>query len=186
MRDASARRKFSANVRLAVLAVAAFFFLQRAAHYRADSRVPIPGTGGALSARPAFVAEVGGLVRVIQARTLPTDGLVVAPEGAVLNFLAGRRNPSRFELLIPGYLTEQNEAAVIRDLERDPPAAIVLWNGATAEYGFRFFGEDYGHKVAAWIREHYDFVDFPDPERKVEGAPTRLAIRRGASPAVVR
>jgi len=140
--------------------------------------VPIPGTGGCLSASRAFVAEIEGLVRTIRERTGPGDGLAVVPEGAVLNFLAQRRSPSRYELLIPGYLTESNEPAVIRDFERDPPAAIVLWRGATEEYGFHFFGQDYGKGLAEWIGRHYDFVDFPNPERKVEGGPTRLAIRR--------
>jgi hypothetical protein len=149
-------------------------------HYAADDRVPIPGTGGCLSASRAFTAEIEGLVRTIRERTRPGDGLVVAPEGAVLNFLAGRRNPSRYELLIPGYLTDANEPAVIRDFERDPPAAIVIWRGATEEYGFHFFGRDYGKSLIGWIERHYDFVDFPNPERKVEGGPTRLAIRRPA------
>jgi hypothetical protein len=186
LRDAATRRKFCTNVRFALVGVVAFFFLQRAVHYRGDPRVPIPGTGGALSARPAFVAEIEGLVRVIRARTQESDGLVVAPEGAVLNYLAGRQNRSRFELLIPGYLTEHNEDAVIAELERDPPAAIVVWHGATSEYGLRFFGEDYGRKVGKWIEARYDFVDFPNAERKVEGSPTRLALRRRGRAAGVR
>lgn len=172
------RRGFAARARVAVIAVTAFLFLHRAAQYRADTRVPIPGTGGMLSARPAFAAEIEGLVRAIRRATRPSDGLVVAPEGAILNSLSGRSNPVRYQLLIPGYLTPDNEADVIREFERHTPAAIVLWQGPTEAYGFRSFGEDYGVGLGRWIDEHYDFVSFPSPERKIEGSPTRLALRR--------
>jgi hypothetical protein len=177
------RRATARNARRVLILVCVFFFVSRARHYLADDRVPLAGTGHALSASPRLAGEIAGLVRSIESLTRREDGLVVVPEGAVLNYLTGRPNPIRYKLLIPGYLTPRNEPDVLRALQRDPPRAIVIWSGPTEEYGYRFFGEDYGLRIRQWIEERYDFVAFPESRLRVEGGATRLAILRpGAQP----
>ena len=91
----------------------------------------------------------------VRAETREGDGLVVIPEGGVLNFLAGRRNPMRRKISIPGYLTESNESAFIGELDRLRPAAIVIVKRPAGEYGRGLFGQGYGERTRAWIEEHY-------------------------------
>ena len=81
----------------------------------------------------------------------PAATLVVFPEGQVLNFLAGKPNPLRQKLYIPGYLQASNEAQLLDDLRRKRPGAIVLWPRPTEEYGPAEFGTDYGRDVLDWI-----------------------------------
>jgi hypothetical protein len=97
----------------------------------------------------------------------------------VLNYLSGRRNPLRHKLYIPGYLSSNNEATVLAELEKARPGAIVIVNRATPEYGKRFFGEDYARTIAAFIRDRY--VPFPfDPRAGNVPAESgaRLFLRR--------
>jgi hypothetical protein len=130
--------------------------------YVSEDRVVLPGTEGMLSAKADLVRTLSLLSETIRRETRPDDGLVVFPEGEVLNYLTERRNPLRHKLYIPGYLSDENEAAVLAELQNASPAALVIANRATPEYGKRFFGDDYARRIAAWIRESY--VEFPfDP-----------------------
>ena len=72
-----------------------------------------------------------------------------------MNFLSDRPNPLRQKLYIPGYLTANNEMAVLDDLNRNRPRAIVIWNRPTGEYGRGSFGEGYAMRINQWIRENY-------------------------------
>ena len=91
----------------------------------------------------------------------------------MLNFLSGRPNPLRQKLYIPGYLTADNELALLDDLNRNRPRAIVIWNRPTGEYGRGSFGVDYAMRINRWIRENY-LRDAP-PRR---GATYVLYLRR--------
>ena len=164
--------------RVAIACLVGVCFIDRLAIYVQDDRVPIPGTGAMLSARFEAVRTLTLLSETIRDRTKPGDGLAVFPEGEVLNYLTERRNPIRHKLYLPGYLSADNEAEVLRELEAARPAAIVIPNRATPEYGRRFFGEDYARAVGGWIRKNYELTPF-DPRRDVppeSGA--RLFLRK--------
>jgi hypothetical protein len=156
-------------------------FAGRLAGYAADPRVPIAGTSGMLSARPELAARFEEVARRLAATRSEGDGLVVFPEGEILNALAGMPNPIRHKLYIPGYLTEANEARVIAELEASPPAAIVVVYRPTSEYGPGLFGDDYGRRIMAWIDRHYTWEDGGGRDRVVSrvGSWLRVARRRG-------
>jgi hypothetical protein len=44
---------------------------------------------------------------------------------------------------------------MVADLHAAAPAAIVLLHKNTSEYGFPWFGKDYGRLFQAWIDESY-------------------------------
>jgi hypothetical protein len=157
-----------------VLLIAAAF-AGRVAQYSSDDRVPVPGTGGMLTASPRTVREIVATAAAVRAATREDEGLVVFPEGQVVNALSGRANPLRQTLYIPGYLSRDNEASLIEDLSRKRPAAIVLWPRSTDEYGPGTFGEDYGRAVLAWIRENYQRLPEPLPRARA-----RIYLRKGA------
>src|SRR5439155_1781123 len=125
-----------------------------------DDRVRIPGTGGFLSARAELARDIEGLAAAIRSSSRPADGLVVFPEGEVLNFLSARRNPIRHKLYLPGYVDDRNELEILRELRAAPPAAVVIWWRPLGEYGAGLFGEDYAREIRRWIGESYDRARF--------------------------
>ncbi len=164
---------------VAIACLVGVSFLDRLAVYAEDGRVPIPGTDRMLSARVETVQTLTLLSQTIRDKTKPGDGLVVIPEGEILNYLSDRPNPIPHKLYLPGYLSRDNEAEVLRELQAAPPAAIVIPNRATPEYGRRFFGEDYAKSIATWINEHYVAFSFdPAADRKPDESGARLFFRR--------
>ncbi|HEY7574086.1 MAG TPA: hypothetical protein VIB08_02920, partial [Thermoanaerobaculia bacterium] len=143
-------------------------FAARLLQYRSIEASPVAGTSRMLAARPEAAREIEALALAIRRETPSGGGLVVFPEGELLNFLAGRGNPIRHKLYLPGYLTDGNETEILRELRQAPPAAIVLWRRPTSEYGRGLFGVDYGRKIRAWIDETYRVTPFRAP-----GAPAR-------------
>ena len=162
------RKAFAAML---VVATAAAFAgrLARFASWEAD---PIAGTRGFLTDRPEVAREIEGLARAIRTSTAPATGLVVFPEGELLNFLSGRPNRIRHKLYLPGYLTDDNEEEVLRELEANPPGAVVMWRRPLSEYDRALFGDDYGEKIRAWIDRNYALSGYRAP-----GAPERTNPR---------
>jgi hypothetical protein len=101
------------------------------------------------------------LAETVRRKTAPPDGLIVIPEGEILNYLSGRRNPIPHKLYIPGYLSTENERAILDELERARPASVVILNRETSEYGRRLFGKNHGAGVAAWIEANYELAPTP-------------------------
>ncbi len=161
--EGDARRRPLAAFAGALLLLVALAFAGRAAHYVAWEGVPIPGTGGYLSARPEFAREIAGLAAAIRRDTSDGEGLVVFPEGEILNLASGRPNPLRHKLYIPGYLTDENEEEILEELEGARPAAIVIWRRPAGEYGRGLFGQDYGERIRKWIHQNYTLGPFTPP-----------------------
>ncbi len=179
---AAERPRLAAAYRAALGIVAALAFAARIAFYLAEERVPIRGTAGMLTAPPETARAIEDVAGAVASDTPPGSGLVVFPEGEVVNFLSGRPNPLRHELYLPGYLTEANESDVLAELERARPAAIVVWRRPTAEYGHGLFGEDYGRSIAAWIAGRYAISPIGAPPAARAHAPFTLYRRRDGAP----
>jgi hypothetical protein len=151
----SARRVLSRAAVAGVAVLSFAFFVGRIAWYRHDTRVPVPGTAAILRADRARAAWLAGAASEIGRVTRSDEALVVFPEGELLNYLAGRHNPLRHRLYLPGYLTASNETEVLAELRQALPGAIAVLNRPTREYGLARFGEDYGREIQSWISEHY-------------------------------
>jgi hypothetical protein len=173
------RERFRIYSATAVLLVVVFAFAGRYFHYAIDDRVPVPGTQGMLSALPQRVAELESVARAVSRESRSGDGLIVFPEGELLNYLTGRVNAARHKLYIRGYLTGENEPEVLSDLESASPAVLVVLPRRTSEYGPSAFGVDYGKRIRLWIEENYETRPLdrerPDPSRGI------LAVRRRAA-----
>ncbi|HEY3172089.1 MAG TPA: hypothetical protein VGK86_05855 [Thermoanaerobaculia bacterium] len=157
VRETPARMRERLGVGVAVLLVLliGIAFASRLLEYRKDERVPIGGTGGFLSARAELAREVEELGAAIRSSSRRADGLVVFPEGEILNFLSGRKNPVRHKLYLPGYVDDRNEGEILRELQMTSPAIVVIWRRPLGEYGRGVFGEGYGQRTRDWIEKHY-------------------------------
>ena len=172
------RRRLRLGYSTGLAILVALAFVWRTAQYAQDLRKPLPGTDGMLSASAPQAREIAAMVEAIRERTQPGDGLVVFPEGQVLNQLTGRIDPLRHKLLIPGYLTAENESAVLEELRRRAPRALVLWPRPTDEYGPAQFGVDYGRRIFEWIQANYEGPIVPAPRGSA-----KLYVRRSTPPA---
>ena len=167
-RRADERWRLAAALRWTVSALVVLAFAGRLWQYASIEAEPVAGTAGMLSAGPETARELEQLGAAIRTRTREGDGLVVFPEGELLNFLSSRPNPIRHMLYLPGYLTAANEPAVLAELERARPAAVVLWRRPVSEYDRGLFGADYGQGIRKWIDENYALEPF-----RAAGAPSR-------------
>jgi len=159
-KDAAVRERLRVGVAVLVVLVIGVAFAARVVEYGTDERVAIRGTAGFLTARPALAREIEDLSATIRARSGDEEGLVVFPEGEILNYLSGRRNPIRHKLYLPGYLNVGNEREILAELEIAAPAAVVIWRRALGEYGAGTFGEDYGGEIRRWIGRNYESTRF--------------------------
>jgi hypothetical protein len=85
----------------------------------------------------------------------PQDTLAVLPEGVMINYLTRRPNPTPVVNLMPPEILMFGEDRILREFQASPPTYLVLVHKNTMEYGFRFFGRDYGQSIAQWFDQNY-------------------------------
>ena len=102
--------------------------------------------------------EVAAALAWLLENTQPHETVLVVPEGLTLNYWARRRTPTRYLGFMPTELEMFGEHAVIAALEQNPPATVVVVHKDTSDYGARFFGQDYGRDLAAWLAARYQPV----------------------------
>lgn len=178
-REGEARQRLVKGIVAAVVLLTAFAFAARTTGYLADDRIWIRGTGSMLSARPDTAHEIEKLAETIRSQSRPGEGLVVFPEGEVLNQLSARPNPLRHKLYLPGYVTAANEQEILLELKKSFPTVIVIWRRALGEYGAGFFGEDYGRVLRSWIDANYERRPFRG-ERLTAHPTFEYRVRRAA------
>lgn len=109
----------------------------------------------------------------------PQDGtLLVLPEGAMLNYLARRRSPTRYFNFMPPELAMYGEAQMLAALRSAPPDMILLIHRDTSEYGVPSFGRDYGAQLYEWVKANYRATKLwsLDPKERPFEPGTRHAI----------
>jgi hypothetical protein len=84
--------------------------------------------------------------------------LVVLPEGLILNYLARLENPTGQLNFTPPAIVMYGEQEMLQAMRQHPPEFVVLTVMDTAEYGPRFFGQDYARTMGAWIDQNYGLV----------------------------
>jgi len=140
-----------------VLAVGTAAHLRRTGHFL-ERKNTVIGAG-----RDAFRADVRGtLVKAALAdlaqRAAPGETLAVFPEGVMLNWLSRRINPTPYVNFMPPELLLFGEQRIAAAFRAHPPDWVLLVHKDTSEYGYPFFGPDYGRELATWIQESYEPV----------------------------
>jgi hypothetical protein len=93
---------------------------------------PVPGPAGdGVRATAAEARDLRRVLRAVGDRTLfvaPPRFDRVTVGDPLLYVLAGRQNPTRYDVLQPGVVTtEEVQREIVADLERAPPAVLVRW-----------------------------------------------------------
>jgi hypothetical protein len=102
--------------------------------------------------RGAFANDI---LEQLRTRAAPGASLAVFPEGAMLNFLARRVNPTPYPSLMPTELSAFGEVRILEALRKHPPDYIVLAHRDTSEFAVQFFGRDYAQAIGRFIAEQY-------------------------------
>jgi hypothetical protein len=115
---------------------------------RGDLRLPT-SIGLAMNQAIEFLARNSG----------PREYILALPEGSSLNFLADRPVPLRYEIITPGFLTDQAEQEAIHTIQEKDVRFIFLFNRATSEFGPKAFGRDYCRTLMRWIDANYALAE---------------------------
>ena len=94
----------------------------------------------------------------IKTNTSKSDTIAVLPEGAMINDLAKRRNPTPITNLMPPEIIMFGENRILKTFTLTPPDYIILVHKDTSEYGVRFFGKEYGVLIMNWFKQNYRTV----------------------------
>ncbi|CAG1066521.1 hypothetical protein BAC1_02139 [uncultured bacterium] len=103
-------------------------------------------------------ADVKQAIEYINSELKPTDNFVALPEGAMLNYLSRRKNPTGYINFVPSEITMYGKEPMFEKLRAARPDYIVLVHKDTSEYGYRFFGKDYAQDILSWIESEYEPV----------------------------
>lgn len=96
--------------------------------------------------------------------------LAVFPEGALVNYLTGRRSSSPHVLFEPGYLSSFTESRVLGTLRENPPDWIITFTRevrALDGIGCQVFGQDCARAIGSWLTSNYAprYVVFAGPRK---------------------
>jgi hypothetical protein len=124
-----------------------------------------------------FWADVRGqriqlLIKYLDANAAPTDTLAVLPEGATINFLTQRPNPTRYIVALPLEWHLFGGDCVTAAYRDHPPDYIAVIYRDNTDFGATYFGSDYAVDFARWIQANYQPVAWfgsrptmrPDPD----------------------
>lgn len=144
-----------------------------------DKRVTVGAGSNAFLADPANTRAPSGLVINLilkQLQTLaPTSTLAVFPEGAMINYLAGRTNPTPYITLMPPEVKMFGDDSILEGLSAHPPDFILVQKmSALSEYDSGDFETGYGVKINQWVRSNYQ----PAPISTSPTFPAMLYKRR--------
>ncbi|HRK31801.1 MAG TPA: hypothetical protein PLD59_12035 [Tepidisphaeraceae bacterium] len=157
-RDSSAWRWFGLSV------VATFIVVHLIVYSHHFASKPVQVASGA----NAFFASAGlpgqpsrgdSLAALLDrfASIVPADATLAAvPEGAMINFLTRRPNPTPFiTLQPPEYLMFGSKRITQAYIDAPPDFVVINLAVDPAEYGSRGFDVDYGKALADWIKQNY-------------------------------
>jgi hypothetical protein len=135
-----------------------------------DQRTAWVGQGAdrMLAFRPAFLPTGVTLGRVadwIETNTPPHGTLAVLPDGAMLNYLSRRDNPTGYLRWNLAESTVFGQDEMNRAFMRSQPDYIVLVEFKISQFGLKPFGQDPrdGLDLKQWINAHYQTVYETNP-----------------------
>ena len=139
---------------LAIVGTAVSFSIR----YRSRFGYEISAARGKLIAERGSGPTIGEAVEFIENNASKNETIAVLPEGNDLAFLTGRRINLRHQVLIPGFLSAEDEMHAIDALERDDVRYILVANRPMREFGATTFGEDFYMTLGSYIRENFETV----------------------------
>jgi hypothetical protein len=153
------RSTFARGATIAIIAAIAAVHLW-ATHLMIANKTVLVGDGADQFYAGPRGLEVKLACQAIESTVGPAQTLAVMPQGLMLNYVARRTNPLPAPNLMPPELSTYGEERLLAALNSSPPDFIVLTLKDVGTNGFiltegRY---EYGQRVLAWVRAHYDVL----------------------------
>ena len=118
-----------------------------------EAKRVLVGDGG-----DAFYADARGMavneMLLMLERTPQSATLAAHPQGAMVNYLARRTNPTPFIVIMPPEVMMFGEDRMVQSFAEHPPDLILKTQTDLREYGYHVL-PDYAPKLAKWIDANY-------------------------------
>ncbi|MFN7141697.1 MAG: hypothetical protein ACK4UN_20440 [Limisphaerales bacterium] len=104
----------------------------------------------------SYSSEVSEALAWIEENVDRNETIGVLPEGAMLNFLTRRKNPTPY-LVFMAEVEAFGIDRMTQAYQQNPPDYIILVHRETGEYGWDYFGKqnDYGLDLMSWVNVNY-------------------------------
>lgn len=127
--------------------------------YQTQATYALATPYGTMVTGPELGVTFSKAIAYIERETTPDDTVAIFPEATSLNFFTRRRNPTRDDVLIPGYLDANGEQQTIARLNERKPKLVLIPNRPTKEFGPVVLGRDYYQNLMKWVDEHYELAE---------------------------
>jgi hypothetical protein len=117
--------------------------------------VPVETPIGTIYSRPAEAVLVPQMISFVRAQAAAGKRVLILPEFPMLYVMGEMEAPSRWYELFPGLLDSGDEKQVIADAESHHVDYVIITNRATFEYGYPYFGLDWGKQIYRWINANF-------------------------------
>ncbi len=118
------------------------------------------GSGPDSFAVHSKAAPIQRMINSLEQRP-PGETVATLPEGAMINYLARRVNPTGETTLLPGEVFMYGEDRILHQFKAHPPDWIIAVQCNTMVFGYRGFGIDYATNLYDWIQHNYRNVTPP-------------------------
>jgi hypothetical protein len=153
---------FRAAILVLLIAGFARLTIHSGLFYR-DKDFPVgPASDRIITYKPAVDptgADMAAAVDWIETHTAPTNTIAAIPEGALLNYLTRRSNPTPYVVFM-SEVWAFGEQTMFDAYRKSPPDYIALVHRDSSEWGVPYFGQKkgYGREMMEWINQNYQPV----------------------------
>ena len=138
-----------------------------AAVYAAKTEVLDTGKGVMRDDPTGRVAAIEEFAEYLRLHGGPSDTMIVLPEGALLNWMTGLRNPTAYYNFIPPEVSDTTtEQRIVAEVEESKPTFVTVVSRSLSEFGQQDFS--YMPLLMGDIQTHYTLVtQFGDPSGRL-------------------
>lgn len=107
--------------------------------------------------REPLSAGLAEAVAYIEEHTPPASTLAALPEGALINYLTRRLNPTPYLSYMPAEMAVAGEEAMLAALEQARPDYVLVVRRGMQEYGYLPYGAgDFSPQILSWLDREYE------------------------------
>lgn len=141
--------------------------------------VPVETPIGTIYSRPAEAVLVPQMISFVRAQAAAGKRVLILPDFPMLYVMGGMEAPSRWYELVPGLLDSGDEKQLMADAESQHVEYVIVTNRPTFEYGYPYFGVDWGMETYSWIYSNFEQSgEFGKFERRIDAPFAALLYKR--------